>query len=134
MESILKQCKNHLSLDKIKEQYNIEYMVNNMDIFYRKKDKGQIIPGVSPLLYPKLRTAFRRNKNDPLNITTGIYDTNNDEIDYSSIFNQKCKVVVDLVVDNIFIGVKPSIQMKIDSFIVVQKFENIRRLCIEDIQ
>jgi len=41
---------------------------------------------------------------------------------------------VDLVVDNIFIGVKPSIQMKIDSIIVVQKFENIRRLCIEDIQ
>ena len=37
MESILKQCKNHLNLDKIKEHYNIEHVVNNMDIFYRKK-------------------------------------------------------------------------------------------------
>ena len=85
MESILKQCKNHLNLDKIKEQYNIEHMVNNMDIFYRKKDKGQIIPGIPPILYPRLRTAFRENKNDPLKITTGIYDINNEEIDYSSI-------------------------------------------------
>ena len=55
-------------------------------------------------------------------------------IDYSSIFNQKCKVVVDLIVDSIFIGVKPSIQMKIDTIIVVQKFENIRRLYVENIQ
>ena len=121
-------------IDKIKEQHNIEHMVNNMDIFYRKKDKGQIIPGIPPILYPRLRTAFRENKNDPLKITTGIYDINNDEIDYSSIFNQKCKVVVDLIVDSIFIGVKPSIQMKIDTIIVVQKFENIRRLYIENIQ
>ena len=37
MESILKQCKNHLNLDKIKEQHNIEHMVNNMDIFTEKK-------------------------------------------------------------------------------------------------
>jgi len=35
------------------------------------------------------------------------------------MFNQKYTVVVDLIVDNIFIGVKPSIQMKIDSIIVV---------------
>ena len=62
------------------------------------------------------------------------YDINNEEIDYSSIFNQKCKVVVDLIVDGIFIGVKPSIQMKIDTIIVVQKFENVRRLYVENIQ
>ena len=40
MESILKKCKKHLNLDEVKEtieQYNLEHMVDNMDIFYRKK-------------------------------------------------------------------------------------------------
>lgn len=136
MESILKYCKNHLNSDKVKEtieQYNLEHMVNNMDIFYRKNDKGKTAPGISPILYPKLRTAFRRNKNDPLKITTGIYDTNNKKIDALSILNQRCKIVADLIIDNIFIGVKPSIQMKVDSIIVIQKFENVRRLYAEDI-
>jgi len=105
-----------------------------MDIVFRKKDKGQIIPRVPPILYSRLKTAFRENKNDPPKITTGIYDINNNELDCSSIFNQKCKVVVDLIVNSIFIGVKPSIQMKIDTIIVVQKFEHVRRLYVENIQ
>ena len=48
MESILKKCKKHLNLDEVKqtiEQYNWEHMVNNMDIFYRKKTKVKLFLG-----------------------------------------------------------------------------------------
>ena len=68
MVYILQKCKKHLNLDEVKEtieQYNMEQMLNNMDIFYRKKDKGEIIPGRAPVLYPKLRTAFRKTNKKP---------------------------------------------------------------------
>ena len=37
-----------------------------MDIFYRKRDNGELVAGVPPTMYPKLYTKYER----PSQITT----------------------------------------------------------------
>jgi len=104
-----------------------------MDIFYRKKDKGIIIAGVAPVLYPKLRTSFRKALTDPIKIITGIFNKSNEKIDPQLLFNQKCKTMCDIVIEEIFKGVKPSIQVKIDTIIIIENCDVPRRLFFEDL-
>ena len=102
-----------------------------MDIFYRKKDKGVIVPAVAPVLYPKLRTSFRKSSTDPIKIITGIFDKLNEKINHQLLFNQKCKAICDIVIEEIFKGVKPSIQAKVDTIIIIENCEIPRRLFLE---
>jgi len=130
-ETILKCCKNHLLKDETKtllDCYDLDHLVNTMDIFYRKKDKGVIIPGVAPVLYPKLRTGFRKS----VPITTGIFDKYDAKIDPQLLFNQRCKVICDLIIEEIFKGVKPSLQFRLDTIIVVEICKIPRRLFLEN--
>ena len=57
-EQILEKIKTHLNKAETKEalnQFQLDAHVDMMDIFYRKKDKGQLVSGTSPTLYPKLK-------------------------------------------------------------------------------
>ena len=107
-------------------------MVNTIDIFYRKKDKGVVISGIAPVLYPKLRTNFRKNPTDPTQIMTGIFDISNEKLDPQLLLNQKCKAICDIVIEEIFKGVKPSIQVKVDTIIIIENCEVPRRLFLEN--
>ena len=64
-EQILERIKIHLKKAETKEdlnQFQLDSHVDMMDIFYRKKDKGQLVSGASPILYPKLQTKFGKNR------------------------------------------------------------------------
>ena len=134
-ETILKCCKKYLLKDETKnllDCYDLDHLINTMDIFYRKKDKGIIIPEVAPVLYPKLRINFRKSPADPIKITTRIFNKANEKIDPQILFNQKCRAMCDIVVEEIFKGVKPSIQVKIDTIIIIENCDVPRRLFLED--
>ena len=76
-EQILEKIKTHLKKAETKEalnQFQLDAHVDMMDIFYRKKDKGQLVSGVPPTLYPKLQTKFGKNR--CLEITTEFRNIN----------------------------------------------------------
>lgn len=133
LESCLKLIKQHLKKSDVKEalnKYEMDADVDQMDIFYRKKDKGLILPDIPPTLYPKLVTAYEKSRNPsvPPKIVTGFYDSDDEPIDPIALINERCRVVCDVCLDNIYIGAKPSIQVKVNDVIVVDRFTRRRRL------
>jgi len=134
-ESCLKLIKTHLKKPDVKDalnKYEMDADVDQMDIFYRKKDKGVVLPDIPPTLYPRLFTSYEKSRNPdvPPKIVTGFFDSNNEPIDPESLINGRCKVVCDIGIDNIYIGAKPSIQVKVNDVIVVDRFARQRRLFV----
>lgn len=132
-EEILSKCKSHLKSEEVKAataKYQMDALTDLMDIFYRKKDKGIPIAGLPPTMYPKLYTKFDANRlpTDKPEITTGFYDANDDPIDPTKFIGSRCKAIGDIIVDNIYIGAKPSIQIKLNDVIVLEQFAKVRKL------
>ena len=131
--TILNQCKLHLKKVSTKQElkkYQMDPFVDVMDIFYRKKDEGVVVAGLAPVLYCKLLTQFEKNR-DPSRlptITTGFFDRNDDPIDPLTLQGKRCKVIGDIVIDNIYVGAKPSIQVRLNDVIVTEQFARKRRL------
>jgi hypothetical protein len=69
-----------------------------------------------------------RSPNDPPRIVTGFFDSEDEPIDPTKLINSRCKVVCDIGIDNIYIGAKPSIQVKVNDVIVLDRFARQRRL------
>jgi len=132
-ESCLKLIKTHLKKSDVKEalnKYEMDAVVDQMDIFYRKKDKGIVLPDTPPTMYPRLLTSFQksRNPNIPPKIITGFFDSDDEPIDPMTLVNERCRVVCDIGIDNIYIGAKPSIQVKVNDVLVIDRFARQRRL------
>lgn len=129
-EQILIKCKGHLNLHSTKKALNKSTIhTDSMDIFYRKKDEGIIVPGAAPTMYPKLFTAYgKKDINAPPKITTEFYDMNDEPIDPLSLIGVKAKIIAAITVRDIYIGVTPSIQLKVNDAIVVEKLDKRRRL------
>ena len=132
-DSCLKLVKTHLKKSDTKEalnKYEMDADVDQMDIFYRKKDKGIVLPDTPPTMYPRLLTAFEKSRDPqvPPRIVTGFFDSDDEPIDPSTLINSRCKVVCDIGIDNIYIGAKPSIQLKVNDVIVHDRFARQRRL------
>ena len=135
-ESCLKLIKKHLKKSDVKDElnkYEMDADVDQMDIFYRKKDKGVILPDIPPTMYPRLLTSYEKSRapNVPPKIITGFYDSNDEPIDPKTLINERCKVVCDIGIDNIYIGAKPSIQVKVNDVIVIDRFSRERRLFLD---
>ena len=127
-EQILEKIKTHLKKVETKEalnQFQLDAHVDMMDIFYRKKDNGQLVGGMSPTLYPKLQTKFGN-----LEITTEFRDINDESINSYDLLGVRCLAAGNIVIDNIFIAneKKPLIQLKLDEAIITHQFKKVSRL------
>ena len=130
-EQILERIKIHLKKAETKEdlnQFQLDSHVDMMDIFYRKKDKGQLVSGASPILYPKLQTKFGKNR--CIEITTDFRSINDELINPYDILGVRCQAAGNIVIDNIFIvsEKKPLIQLKLDEAIITNQFKKVSRL------
>ena len=132
-EQILERIKIHLKKAETKEdlnQFQLDSHVDMMDIFYRKKDKGQLVSGASPILYPKLQTKFGKNR--CIEITTDFRSINDEVINPYDILGVRCMAAGNIVLDNIFIvsEKKPIIQLKLDEVIITDQFKRMSRLIL----
>ena len=130
-EQILERIKIHLKKAETKEdlnQFQLDSHVDMMDIFYRKKDKGQLVSGASPILYTKLQTKFGKNR--CIEITTDFRSINDEVINPYDILGVRCMAAGNIVLDNIFIvsEKKPIIQLKLDEVIITDQFKKVSRL------
>ncbi len=101
------------------EKYDLEARdLKNYDPIYRKKEKGVIVPGKSPTLYPKLLCSKSNRKEEgpeaPPRILTPIYDeeTDNDVVP-TSLIGKFCHVTAAVKLESIFIGSRVSPQVKL---------------------
>lgn len=136
-EAILTKCQNHLkhpSTKAVMGKYNMDPLVDMMSIFYRKHDKGQPICGYAPTLYPKLYTKFQKTRipGSKPEILTGFYTKANSPIDPTTLVGVKCNVIGEIIIDNIYIGSSPYMQVKLNDAIVVDQFSKQRRLFMTD--
>jgi len=130
-EQILEKCKEHLKLkmtQKALNKFNLAPEV--MDIFYRKRDEGELVAGAAPTMYPKLFTAYGKRDGGPPKITTEFYDMEDEIVDPTTLIGVKAKVIAAITVRDIYIGAKPSIQLKVNDAIVVEKMDKRRRLLV----
>lgn len=131
-EQVLNKCKQHLSEKTTKAQlkkWNLPH--EKMDIFWRKRDEadGEPMAGVPPTMYPKVYTSF--NKTGPPKITTEFYEidpkTGEDVLIDEPLTIGKAKVEAAIVVRDIYVGAKPSIQLKVNDVTVVERLNQRRR-------
>ena len=135
-EQILSAIKTHLKKEETKEalsQFQLEAHVDMMDIFYRKKENGQLVSGVPPTLYPKLQTKFEKTKRDgPPEIITEFRNVNDELINPNDQLGVRCRAIGNIMIDNIYVASakKPSIQLKLDEVIITEQFKRVSRLKI----
>lgn len=133
LDNICNTIKDHLLSEETKEALNTwdkDGDVNRMSIMYRKKERGKVVEGLAPTLYPKLLTKYEKVKTDrPPEITTGFYDEDDDFIVPSELIGVRCKAIGAVVVDNIYIGGgRFSIQLKLNDVIITKQFRGPTRL------
>ena len=131
LEKIVKKIKAHLKDDATKaamKKYQLDPFVDLMDMFYRKKGAGgKIDPNYAPTLYAKLYTHPAIAGAAPI-IKSGFFDSDDRPIDPLSMIGTRSRCICEVVIDNIYIGQKPSIQIKINDCIVMSRAEKVRRL------
>ena len=132
-EQILSAIKTHLKKEETKDtlnQFQLDALVDMMDIFYRKKDKGQLLSSVPPppTLYPKLQSKFEKTKRPE--IITEFRNVNDELINPNDQLGVRCRAVGNIMIDNIFVASakKPSIQLKLDEVIISEQFKKVNRL------
>lgn len=127
-EEILNVIRKYLkskSTQSALKKYNMDSDVDKMDVFFRKRVEGVIVDGVAPVMYPKLYT--RRN-DKKLEIESKFYDTNDEKKSAEEFIGKRMTVVTSVVVDNIFIGARPSIQLRVKECIVMNSVFEEREL------
>lgn len=135
-EQILEAIKGHLLKEATKEELNkwdSDHIIHAMDIFWRKKDKGKMVEGAPPTMYPKLLTKFDKTRpaGQAPEISTGFYNVEDQPLDpiNDGLVGSRCKAFADVVVDNIYIGGgRFSVQLKLNDVIIVEQFKKARRL------
>jgi hypothetical protein len=100
------------------ERYDLEVRdLKNFDPIYRKKEKGVIVEGKSPTLYPKLLCSKSNRKEEgpeaAPRILTPFYDEDTDnDIDPKTLINKFCHMTSAVKLESIFCGSKISPQVK----------------------
>ena len=109
-EQILSAIKTHLKKEETKEalsQFQLDAHVDMMDIFYRKKEKGQLVSGVPPMLYPKLQTKFEKTKRDgPPEIITEFRNVNDELVNPNDQLGVRCRAIGNIMIDNIYVAAR----------------------------
>ena len=113
LEEIVEKCKDHLLLDSTKEEtekYDLERTeLKKLNSFiYWKRDKGKIVEGTGPTLYPKLIESKKNNK-----IITTLFDSQGNEINHMDLIGKFCFIKAAIKIESIFIGAKIALQVKV---------------------
>ena len=107
---IIENVKTHLldNKDEI-EQYDLNvHLLSKFNPLYWKKEKGKIVEGTGPTLYPKLIQSKKLDK-----ITTLFRDEEGNTIDPLSLAGKYCYITAVIKIESIFIGNKISMQIKL---------------------
>jgi len=75
---------------------------------YYKKEKGKIVAGTGPILYPKVM----QNKKSDL-ITTPFFNEKGEDIDPLTVLAKRCTATAAIKIESVFIGSKVSLQIKL---------------------
>jgi hypothetical protein len=101
------------------EKYELEPAdLKKLNPLYYKKEKGKIVEGAGPVLYPKV---LQNKKNDA--ITTFFVDEKGNDIDPMSLLEKACLVTAAVKIESIFVGAKISLQIKVHEA-EVKMFDN----------
>lgn len=124
---ITQACKEHLLEDETKdalEKYDLE-MANLKDIsssvLWWKKEKGVVVPGSGPTLYPKLITSKSKPKKGVVNqepekmkIVSELFsESSGDNLDPLTLIGKHCLTVGEIKFESIYIGTKITLQIKL---------------------
>jgi len=111
--SSMERCKTHvLSVkDKI-EKYDLETSdLKKFDPTYWKRDKGVIVEGKGPTLYPKLVVSKKEN---PPRIKTDFYwEESGESLDPLELIGKYCYIRAGVRVESIFVGNRITPQVKL---------------------
>jgi hypothetical protein len=111
---IVEKCKDHLVVPEIKKSIGKASLVRESLIdlgnvlYFKKNDDGEILPGVGPVLYPKLIESKKAGK-----ILTPFADTEGNDIDPKSLIGTMCFARTAIKIESLYIGSKISLQIKL---------------------
>ena len=128
-ESIVECCREHLLTDETKEAIE-NYSLDQSDLkkfnpVYRKRDKGKIVEGKSPCLYPKLIIS---KKDGDININTFFVDENGDDMNPMNLIGKRMNCTCSIKIESIFVGRTISLQVKVYECVVSLLDGGMKRL------
>jgi hypothetical protein len=105
-------CKNHiLDVKDDVEKYDLEESeLKRFNPMYWKRERGKIVEGRGPTLYPKLLVS---KKESPPKILTSFEDESGNDIDPHTLIGKWCWMQAAIKIESIFIGSKVSLQVKL---------------------
>lgn len=104
------------------EKYDLEASeLKKFNPMYWKREKGKIVEGRGPTLYPKLLVSKKNQKEKgpdgkvpPPKILTPFYDEQTDEeIDPRDLIGKYCHLDAAVKIESIFVGARVSLQVKL---------------------
>ena len=121
-------CKEHILSVKDKvEKYDLdEAELKRFNPLYWKRDKGQIVPGKGPTLYPKLIVS--KKEQPPKIMTPFVDDATGLDLEATDLINKFCFAKAAVRIESIFVGAKVSPQVKLHEAMVRLTSTRSRRL------
>lgn len=132
-DKIFTACRNHLKLPDVQLSMAKFKKISpdNMDPFYYKRDKttGELVDGSDPTLYPKLLNVFQRIQNPdiPPIISSEFVDVEDNKINPLDLIGCRTRLIAAVTIKEIYVGSNPSIQIKVNDAIVIEKLEQSKR-------
>lgn len=118
--SVVDNCKDHiLSIKEEIGKYDLDIAeLKKLNPLYYRREKGKIVDGSGPVLYPKViqqRKKVKGAKNDSSEsvITTVFVNEQGDDIDPMSLLEKHCFTTACVKIESIFVGAKISLQVKV---------------------
>ena len=111
---IVEKCKDHIVTPDIKKSIGKATLVRESLIdlanvlYFKKNDDGEPLPGVGPVLYPKLIESKKLNK-----ILTPFCDVDGNDIDPKTLTGTMCFARSAIKIESIYVGAKMSLQIKL---------------------
>ena len=113
LDEVVERVKDHLLEPSTKAEIQ-KYDLDRSDLkklnsfIYWKKEKGVVVEGTGPTLYPKLIESKKTGK-----VITSFFDAKGEELDPFSLMGKYCYVKAAIKIESIFIGAKINIQVKV---------------------
>jgi hypothetical protein len=107
------------------EKYDLEESdLKKFNPMYWKREKGKIVEGKGPMLYPKLMESKKKGT------ITSIFEDyrSGEDIDALSLMNKGCYTVAAIKLESVFIGGRISLQVKLYEASVEQQDNSRKRL------
>ena len=130
IETISDTCQDHILSDDVKDKVG-KYDLDKSDLkkfnpIYRKREKGKIVEGRSPCLYPKV---IVNKKDGGLRINTFFVDSNtNEDIDPMTLIEKRMHCTCGIKIESIFVGRTISLQVKVYECVAELVDSGMRRL------